>query len=86
MWSSGSWTAREAYELLVGCGLVGDGNGDIFSAVKEVSVMNKQKKVRYPNALLAAARSAELRMRVVPDKTKYKRSGRGKKTWMVRDE
>jgi hypothetical protein len=42
----------------------------------------KLKRKRYPNALLAAARSVELRPRVVADKTKYKRSGRKKKSWM----
>jgi hypothetical protein len=44
--------------------------------------MKKLKRARYPNQLLAAARSAELRTRVVPDKTKYKRSGRRKTSWM----
>ncbi len=42
----------------------------------------KLKRKRYPNALLAAARSVELGTRVVTDKTKYKRAGRSKKSWL----
>jgi len=42
------------------------------------------KRIRYPNALLAAARSVALRQRVVPDKTQYRRVS--KRSWLDKAE
>ncbi|MEM8983688.1 MAG: hypothetical protein AAGC71_11720 [Pseudomonadota bacterium] len=39
------------------------------------------KKIGKPNALLAAARSPELRQRVVTDKTRYRRKGKNAQRW-----
>jgi len=49
-------------------------------------MINKAKRQKYPDALLAAARSAELQTPVVEDKRKVKRKGRNKRSWMDNGE
>ena len=54
--------------------------------IGDTTMKPKNKRVRYPNALLAAARSAVFRPRVVEDKTKHRRPGREKRSWINSEE